>query len=51
MKLTLKLPIAMGACLLVLLAAALYGIHGLSQALRTFSTTLQEAEQTRAATD
>ena len=51
MKLTLKLPLSLGACLLVFLAAALYGIYGLTQALQTYSTTLQSAEQNRAATD
>ena len=51
MKLTLKLPLAFGACLLLTLGAALYGIYGLSQALQTYSSTLQTAEQNRAATD
>jgi len=51
LKLALKLPLALGACLLLTLAAALYGLYGLTEALRTYSSTLQTAEQNRAATD
>ena len=41
MKLTLKLPLAFASALLLVLCAALYGIHSLNQSLVTYSTTVQ----------
>jgi methyl-accepting chemotaxis protein len=41
MKLNLRLPLAFAAALLLVLTAALWGIHGLNQSLTTFATTVQ----------
>ena len=41
MKLTLKLPLAFAAALLLMLGAALYGILALHQSLDTYATTVQ----------
>ena len=44
MKLSLKLPFALACGLLLLLSAALFGIHSLNAALRTYQTTVAEAQ-------
>jgi ABC-type transporter Mla subunit MlaD len=49
MKLTLKLPLAFATAMLVLLCAALYGIHNLNQAIHTYGNTLQTSQQNAAA--
>ena len=49
MKLPLKLPLAFATAMLVLLCAALYGIHNLNQAITTYGTTLQTSQQNAAA--
>ena len=41
MKLSLKLPLAFAAVLGLMLAAALYGICGLDQSLKSYETTAQ----------
>ena len=41
MKLSLKLPLAFAAALLLVLAAALYGIYIVNQSLNTYATTLR----------
>ncbi|KQV85520.1 methyl-accepting chemotaxis protein [Rhizobacter sp. Root1221] len=41
MKLGVKLPLAFAAALLLVLCAALYGIHSLNQSLNTYATTVQ----------
>jgi len=41
MKLSLKLPLASAAALLLVLGAALYGIYSLNQSLNTYATTVQ----------
>ncbi|WP_088278417.1 methyl-accepting chemotaxis protein [Ideonella sp. A 288] len=43
MKLGLKLPLVCGGALLLVLAAALFGIHQLNDALRTYATTVDAA--------
>jgi len=42
-KLTLKLPLAFAAALLLMLCAALYGIRALHESLDTYATTVQAA--------
>jgi hypothetical protein len=49
MKLTFKLPLAFATAMLVLLCAALYGIHNLNQAITTYGTTQQTSQQNAAA--
>ncbi len=41
MKLSLKLPLVIAAALLLMLCAALFGIHKLNQSLTTYATTVQ----------
>ncbi len=41
MKLSIKLPLAFAAALLLMLCAALYGIYSLNQSLNTYATTVQ----------
>ncbi len=43
MKLSLKLPLAFTAALLLLFAAALFGISRLNQALDTYQTTVAQS--------
>lgn len=43
MKLSLKLPLAFTASLLLLFAAALFGISRLNQALDTYQTTVAQS--------
>ncbi|RIX68135.1 methyl-accepting chemotaxis protein, partial [Acidovorax cavernicola] len=41
MKLSLKLPLVIAASLLLMLCAALFGIHALNQSLATYATTVK----------
>ena len=49
MKLTVKLPLAFATAMLVLLGAALYGIHHLNQATLAYGSALQTSQQNAAA--
>ena len=41
MKLSIKLPLAFATVLVLMLAAALYGIYSLNQSLNSYQTTVQ----------
>ncbi len=51
MKLGLKLPLAFAAALLLVLGAALYGIHSLNQSLDTFASAVREGHDNERAAD
>ncbi|MFZ2651884.1 MAG: methyl-accepting chemotaxis protein, partial [Burkholderiaceae bacterium] len=48
MKLALKLPLAFAAAMLLVLGAALYGIHCLNQSINTYSTTVRTSHENAA---
>ena len=51
MKLSLKMPLAFAAVLLLVAAAALYGVRGLNQALSTYATDVVESNDNARAVD
>jgi len=51
MKLSLKLPLAFAAALLLVLGAALYGIYSLNQSLNIYATTVRVSNDNERATN
>ncbi|HEY9064430.1 MAG TPA: methyl-accepting chemotaxis protein [Burkholderiaceae bacterium] len=51
MKLSIKLPLAFAAVLLLMLAAALYGIYSLNQSLNAYETTVKASSDNERAID
>ena len=51
MKLSLKLPLAFAAALLLVMSAALYGIYSLNQSLNTYATTVQASNDNERASN